>query len=685
MRVPWLLLAAVWLGLAAPVSAAESEAVRSPRATVTLVSDTDAISPGVPLRVALRLRLEPGWHTYWKNPGDAGAPAEIFFRLPAGMTAGEIAWPAPERLPEGPLMTFGYTGEVLLPVTLTPGAAAGQIEAQATWLACEKICVPEEGIFRLLLPAGSPGPAREAPLFVAADRAMPRPLPWPARIAADGVLAVQSPEISRATVADAWFMPDLPGVIEHSAAQLLATGADGLRLALTPASEFKPAAALAGLLTVVDRSGQRVVFSVAAAPGLLEVGTTDLPALPLLRAIAFAFLGGLILNLMPCVFPVLAMKAVSLAGLSGTARAAARRGALFYTLGVLMAFAVLAGALLAARSVGAAAGWGFQFQSPVFVAVMAWLLFAIGLNLSGVFAIEARLAGAGQNFASRGGVVGNFATGLLAAIVATPCTAPFMGAAIAAALGASVPVAIAVFLAMGLGLAAPYVVLAVTPGFARLMPRPGPWMDFLRQALAFPMYAASGWLVWVMSQSLGPPGVLVTVGGFLLVGLAARVFGGTQNSVGARPRRIGAGLAVVALLLAVALLPALSSVEPAVDRPVLETGADRFSAARLADLRAEGRPVFVNMTAAWCITCLVNERVALAPDAVRRQFAQRRIVYLKGDWTRQDPEITAFLRQHGRDGVPLYVFYPPRGPAIVLPQILTEGIVLDVLARGGGA
>ena len=672
MHTRWLLALFLLFAVAMPSVAAESEAVRSPRAIATLVSETDAPAPGKPFRVGLRLRMAPGWHTYWRNPGDAGVPPEISLSLPVDAKVSDIAWPAPERLPEGPIMTYGYTGEVLLPVTITPGTAIGTLEARASWLICEKICVPEEGVFRLTLAVGAGAPSAQAELFAAADRAMPRPFAGTARMGPDGSLTVQAPELTGGAVAEAWFFPETPGMIAHSKPQVLSIGADGLRLRMTPANDFKPGTTIGGVLMVTDRAGLHNAFSLTAAPGEVTVA----PRIPLVQAVLFAFLGGLLLNLMPCVFPVLAMKAVSLAGFADKARGAARVGAAFYTLGILVAFAILAGALLAARQAGAAVGWGFQFQSPVFVAVMAWVLFAIGLNLSGVFQVQTRLAGAGQGIAARGGALGSFATGLLAAVVATPCTAPFMGAAIAAALTASVPVMMAVFLAMGLGLAAPYVAVAVVPGLARMLPRPGGWMDVLKQILAFPMYAASAWMVWVMSQALGPSGVLVVLTGLLLVGFAGWALGLAQGSAG---RRVGRVLAVVAVVIALALLPGLAAQEPAM-AAAADAGTEAFSPSRLAALRAEGRPVFVNMTAAWCITCLVNERIALAPAAVRAAFTRERVAYLKGDWTRQDAAITAFLRAHGRDGVPLYVFYPPGGEGMVLPQILTEGTMLAAIA-----
>ncbi|HXT80761.1 MAG TPA: protein-disulfide reductase DsbD domain-containing protein [Acetobacteraceae bacterium] len=682
IRLPFpVLLLALFLAalLAGGAKAGESAPVSSKRATATLVSDTDAVAPGHTFRVGLRLQLAPGWHTYWKNPGDAGAPPQLSLTLPDGAKAGPIDWPTPQRIAEGPVMTYAYTNQVLLPVTVTP--AAGQagpvtIRAHASWLVCKDICVPEEGSFRLDLAAGTPAPSPQATLFAAHDRAVPRASPWQASVAPDGTLSVRGPELNTNTVADAWFIPNTPGRIKDDAAQPLSVGPNGFNLSLKPAADFTKADRLSGVLSVRDRTGEQtnVTIDAVRGPPLAPL----MP--PLARVLGFAFLGGLILNLMPCVFPVLAMKAVGLA--NSAARGQARAHAVSYTTGVLVTFAALAAGLLAARAAGAAAGWGFQFSSPVFVAAMAWLLFGVGLNLSGVFEIGSAMTGAGSRLADRRGHVGSFFTGLLAVLVATPCTAPFMGVAIAAGLAAPPAVTILVFLLMGAGLATPYVVLACIPGLAHLAPRPGRWMKVLKQGLAFPMYGAAAWLLWVVSQEAGSGGVLATAAGFVLLGFAGWAVGISQ--AGTRPnRRLGQSVATAALLAALAVLGGIATVPRTQAAAEATSGAEAFSPARLAALRAEGRPVFVNVTAAWCVTCLVNERVAIGTAAVQHAFETRHVAYLKGDWTRQDSAITAYLREHGRDGVPLYLYYPPGGgPPTTLPQILTENIVLGVLDRG---
>ena len=648
--------------------ALESQPVTTARDTATLVSEADSVAPGKPLRIALRLVMQPGWHTYWSNPGDAGAPPTLEV---AGASAGPIVYPAPEKLTEGSFTSYAYTGEVLLPVTIA-SPAPGTLSAHATWLICAKICVPEEARFTLAMPAGKGEPGKQAPLFAASDARTPRQSPFPSHIAQNGTLWLEG---IVAPVVKADFFPETAGLIDDGALQSPHTAGSRLTLNLKRRAAFKPDAPLSGVLTLTDTAGERTSLHITATPAPLPADATP-PATGLVEALLLAFAGGLILNLMPCVLPVLAMKALAVSRLSGAGRAHVRREAASYTLGVLVAFGALGGATLAVRAAGGDAGWGVQFQSAVFTTAMAWLLFGIGLNMSGVFQAGAGLAGTGQNLASRG----SFFTGLLAVVVATPCTAPFMGAALAAALALPALAGMAIFLCLGMGLAAPYALLALWPGLARLLPRPGAWMELLRSLLAFPMYGAALWMVWVVSQQTGSAGLLATFVGFLLLGFAAWALGYVQTHQGPRGLTAaswGAVAASLALLATLALAPAgappgLASTD----------GSERFTATRLAALRAEHRPVFVDMSAAWCVTCLVNERVALAPDAVRDAFAAHHVAYLKGDWTRRDPAITAFLSQYDRPGVPLYVFFHADGTSELLPQILTAGDVTAALLRG---
>jgi thiol:disulfide interchange protein DsbD len=657
--------------LAAPTLAQARQSARqiTSHTTAALISETDTYKPGQPLRIGLQLTIAPGWHTYWLNPGDAGAPPTLDVSGDVtGAQAGPIAYPTPTREQDGPFTSFVYQNRVLLPVTVTPSAQATgplRLQAHASWLVCEKLCVPEEGDFAVVLPPGDGVPGVDAAAFAATDAASPRPSPFPAHVAADGSLRLEAPGVRPVSV---YVFPNESGVIDQGAAQRFESDADGVTIHLKPLSKASLSKPFAGVVTLTDQAERteslRFEATTSGAPPVAP------PALPgLIDALVLAFLGGLVLNLMPCVMPVLAMKALALARLSGAARSRIRHESLLYTAGVLVAFAAIGGVTLAVGAAGGSAGWGVQFQSAAFSAGMALLMLAVALNFSGVFEVGAGFAGFGQSLAQRG----SFFTGLLAVVVATPCTAPFMATALAAAVALPPTEGMAIFLALGMGLAAPYAMLAVFPGAARLLPRPGAWMERLKHALALPMYAAAAFLAWVVWHAAGTLGLLAVLaaGGLLIV--AGLIWGRHQRGVASSTHRAG-GLGAFATAGLIVALLALHA--PAPPPMTLAAGSEPFSQARLDALRAAHRPVLVDMSAAWCITCLVNERVALAPAPVRAAFAQHGVAYLVGDWTRQDPGITAFLRQYGRNGVPLYVYFPAQGAPQVLPQILTQAAVL---------
>ena len=653
----------------ARATAAESRPFTTARDAVSLVSESDTVRPGHPLRLGLHFRLAPGWHTYWSNPGDAGAPPAVELR---GAVAGPLSYPAPQRLREGPFTSYAYIGEVMLPFAANPPAKAGAVslDAHANWLVCAAICVPEEATLHLDLPAGDGAPGPQAALFAAADAATPRASPFAAHVSPQGVLWLAAPGLSLRSAA---FFPAEAGLIDQGAPQVLRVRAGRVELALKP---LKPnLGALAGLLALTDAGGQVENLWVQATPAALPASAGDDAAPGLLRALLLAFAGGLVLNLMPCVLPVLAMKALALARLSGAARAHVRGQAALYTLGVLAAFCTVGALTLGARALGGDGGWGVQFQSAVFTAGMAMLLFAIGLNLSGVFQVGGTLAGAGQGLAARGA----FFTGLLAVVVATPCTAPFMGAALAASLALPPAQGMLIFVALGLGLASPYAALALSPGAASVLPRPGAWMDTFKHLLAFPMYAAALWMLWVASQQTGPAGLAAILAAALLTAFAAWAYGYAQHRGRGRLLNLSA-LAALACLGAVLASLGFTAGAPGPAARAAD-GSEPFSPAKLAALRAQHRPVFVDMSAAWCVTCLVNERLALDTPDIRTAFTRSGTTLLRGDWTRQDASITTFLHEHGRSGVPLYVFYPAQGEPATLPQILTPGVVLSTLGK----
>jgi thiol:disulfide interchange protein DsbD len=696
MRLLVCALAAVtWLASVAGAVAAPGP--QDLKVRTELVGEVGSVEPGATFWLGLHQRIAPGWHTYWINPGDSGEPATVAWTLPPGFVAGPIVWPHPERIPTGSLMSYGYTGEVVLlvPVTAPRGLDPGTrvtLGGRASWLVCEKICIPEEAAVELALPVGSaPSEPAGAALIRTARRAVPVPSPWPVSfsLAPDSVsLRIAAAGFAAERVDDVWFYPSRGGVIDHAAPQDARIGADGLTLRVRRGPGSEPiGASLDGVLVVterLDRGPTRQAFSVSSVRG--AAGAHAEPGF-LLPAVALALAGGLLLNLMPCVLPVLSVKALAIVRHADVDRL--RRHGAAYTAGVLVSFALVAGALLALRAGGEQVGWGFQLQSPPVVTLLAYVFFAMALALSGVLGISGRFAGAGDALAARAGYAGSFFTGALATVAATPCTAPFMGVAVGFALTQSWTTALLVFEALGLGLALPYLLLTLVPGWRRLVPRPGPWMDVLKQLLAFPLYGSVVWLVWVVSRQAGPAGVVVVLTGLVLIALAAWLHA-TTRTARARWRRLGAAASLASALLALALGSTVVGASPEPALPRADGGApwEPFRAERLAELRARGTPVFLNVTAAWCITCLVNERVALRGPAVAEAFARRGVVYLKADWTTRDAEITKVLGAFGRSGVPLYVLYsggPPAGtpsPApLVLPQILTEGTILDAVGK----
>ena len=684
-----LILAAA-LVAAGATAALATPAPASPLVRVELLAETQSIAAGRTFWIALRQVITPGWHTYWMNPGDAGEPPRIEWTLPAGFTAGEIQWPPPERIAAGPAMSYGYSREVVLPIAVTapPGLGPGArvtLRGQASWIVCEKTCVPEEAAIALTLPVTATTPApdpRGAPLIAAARRAVPAPSPWPASFVATPervTFAIAARGLDAQRVSEAWFYPARWGAIEHAAPQRWHIDDAGLTLEVArgPLPEAV-AGPLEGVLVVSERLDSGIAhqaFAVRAEPRAAG------PGLSLLQAAALALAGGLVLNLMPCVLPVLSVKALGLVRHASGRRAALRVHGLAYTGGVLVSFALVAGTLLGLRAGGQQLGWGFQLQSPLFVTLLAYVLFVMALSLSGVIVVGARWTGAGQALAARPGYAGSFFTGALATVAATPCTAPFMSAALGYAVTQPWTSALLVFEALGLGLALPYLLLTLVPAWQRLLPAPGSWMVRLEQLLAFPLYASVAWLVWVVSQQAGPSGVAAALAGLVLIAFAVGL-SRISRAAGGRWRRV-ATASVVALGVAAIGAPALDSL---VDTRAAARGAraeggawEPFSPQRLAELRAAGTPVFLNVTAAWCLTCLVNERVALRSSAVTDAFVRKGVVRLKADWTTRDPAITRVLGSFERNGVPLYLLYPP-GPAaepIVLPQILTEGVVVD--------
>ena len=712
MRLPHFVIALFLLLAACLPACAASSSADAPHVHVQLVFRKAQLFPGAGDHGGLYFKLEPGWHVYWKNPGDAGEPPHIHWTLPEGVTAEPLQFTAPKRLPLGPLMDYGYENEVLFPFRLViaksvkPGKAV--LHAKVDWLVCRERCIPGKADLEIMQMILATAPAAEmddgpgVEIWRRLAVHLPDSLP-----PNDRANFQPTKEGFRLTVetgqreTEAAFFPEDPDILDNPAPQKLTTTATGLILDLKKDAQL--AANPAQLKGVLELSGGRA-FEIVALP----IGTTALtpisaatsttssnpapitaPSLSwalLLRTSALAFLGGLLLNLMPCVFPVLFLKGLALVNSGNEERHKLRAHGLVYAAGILVSFWALVAVLLGLRAAGATLGWGFQFQSPVFLSLMAGLLFFLGLSLAGQFEIGLTLTSAGGSLAQKRGYTGSFFTGVLAVVVATPCTAPFMGAAIGYALSRSALVTFAIFTALALGLAAPYVVLTLHPAWTRLLPKPGVWMEVLRQAVAVPIFATVIWLAWVLASAYGATVLAALLASFLLLAIAGWFLGRWPA------KRWSTAVAALILLGVIALAifgqklvgeSTGKSIQPgSADQNFTATAWQPWSADAVSRYQVEGRPVFVDFTASWCLSCQVNERVALNRPEVQQAFQSANVVLLRADWTRHDEAITQALTALGRSGVPAYALYVPGNSSPrLLPEVLTPGIVTDALSK----
>lgn len=681
------------LALCAPFHAQAAETAKTEHVTARLVSDARSVEAGGTITVGIHKLIKPKWHTYWQNAGDAGTETSIAWTLPQGGTPSEILWPAPKRLMIGPVANYGYENEVTLltKITLPENLRAGetfQIKAVVDWLVCEEICIPEQVKLDLSLPIVAKGFSTGISLreIESARAKLPVENAWPftANVKNGKIeLLAASADIHRSKITSAHFFASDWGVVKHAADQFVQVEDGNLSITVEPYDSKIPQV-LRGVLVVDEMSLGKTVqqaYAVEAplAGTLAPQGSFAMPQINLATALVFALLGGIILNLMPCVFPVLSIKVLALVNNARMSRRRRHAYGIAYTLGVLACFGVFAAIVLAFKAGGAELGWGFQFQSPLFVLLLAYLMFAVGLSQSGLLSFGNSLSRFGR-FGGSDSYAMSFLMGGLAAIVATPCTAPFMGAALGFAVGQPAPILVAIFFALGLGLALPYLLLCYWPSLLRYLPRPGPWMERLKQALAFPMYATAIWLVWVLAQQAGANAVAAALGGMLLIAFAAWLIASSGKTWRSASYTLSAASLLGALALGFYFVNGASAPEQTANA---NARYEAYTPTRLEELRAQNRPVFVNLTAAWCITCLVNERVALERANVISAFESANIAYLKGDWTHRDPAITQMLAKFGRNGVPLYVFYPAgtSSQPVVLPQILTPEIVLREIGQ----
>jgi thiol:disulfide interchange protein/DsbC/DsbD-like thiol-disulfide interchange protein len=688
--------------------------VKTEHVEAELVSERTALVPGKPITLALHLKMAEGWHTYWSNPGESGLPTTITWKLPDGVGVGAIQWPAPRSLPTGPLVNYGYEGQVLLLTGLTVprDAAVGstyKLAAHAEWLVCKDVCIPEGADLDISLPVSDrsdPYP-QWGSAIAAARAALPTPLQgWQVSARADGakVALTLTPPGGAADPGPLQFFPYDEGRIEPSGKQIVTRDASGAYMMTLPAAiqlapDFKRVAGVVTAGKGFVEDGERVAavtidvplvgtVTAGAKPSSASMPAPDLAVptgastgaeLSLAAAVLLAFVGGLVLNLMPCVFPVLSLKALHLAQGHAKPRVQRLQGIAFAS-GVIATFVALAGLLLVLRAAGEQLGWGFQLQSPPVVIGLAVLFFVLGLNLSGVFEFASLVPSSAGDWTARNPYVDSVLSGVLAVVIASPCTAPFMGAALGFAFAQPAIVTLGIFVALGMGMALPYTLLAWFPAWRRWLPRPGVWMERMKQALAFPLYATVAWLVWVLGAQVDNDAVVRLLVALVVIAMALwawRIF-----KIG--HRRSWAGVAAVALVSSIVIVsPLLRSAD--IEAPSAVAAAatgpwHAFTPTTVADLGSAGRPVFIDFTAAWCVTCQVNKRLVLNNAEIHEAFARRGVELVRADWTRRDPVITQALAALGRQGVPVYVLYRPGKTPLVLPEILKKQIVFDALA-----
>jgi len=641
--------------------------------SVALTSDSATVPAGGQVWLGIEERPAAGWHTYWINPGDSGEAPQVAWSLPRGAAVSSLRFPAPRRLAYPGVVTYGYDAPVVLLARLTvpaalPAGADLPVRAHVSTLVCAEVCEPVEADVAIDLRVGAAATGRLAQALAA----LPRPLDGHPRIAheTDPTLTFTPPAgVTLAVGGESYLFPEDGRLWPAGVDERFSTDGHVLNVTLHGGHAWRAPGAR-GVL----RLGDGRAYEVALAP------QTPAPAWDLVVAVGLALAGGLVLNLMPCVFPVLSMKLLAITR-TGHDRGLARLEAASYFAGVVSSFVLLALALEAARAMGLAVGWGFQLQSPVVTGLLSAVLLLVGLNLSGLFEIGAGLQSLTGGLAIGGtgrfsALLGAGLTGVLAVVVAAPCTAPFMATAIGFALTRGGWPSVAVFTALGTGFALPFVLLTLAftamPGLARFMPRPGAWMNRLRQALAIPMYAAALWMTWVFAQQAG---ITATIGlaaalAALVLFLATRAWPPAWRSL---ILVMAIGLGIGGAAAAVTRLEAPIRLAAAGDR------REAFSAERLAQLRGEGRPVLVDLTAGWCVTCKVNESLVLENSRVAAAMARTGTVWMVGDWTRRDAAITGYLSQFGRSGVPLYVLYLPNADPRVLPQVLTVDEVVSAV------
>jgi len=671
--------------------------VVTPNVNAQLIVESTTVKPGESFWVALKLDIREGWHTYWRNPGDSGQATAINWVLPEGVTAGKIQWTYPERQYVGPVANYGYHGTVLHLVEMQLDSlwSVGQsveMTAQANWLVCEEECIPEKANLEVSILSSDATPDLD-PAHVEAFASTRTKLPQPLEVKVgyqylsenQSVRLEFSPHPQLLQAKHIEFFPFKWGFIQAPADQqlIINPGFVAMNVVQGDLSFDQP---VGGVLVVSQPEGETVAYSVNAQPGPLVHAIEPVVSIGLVSALILAFIGGVILNLMPCVFPVLSIKAMGLVSQAGESPRSVRSHGWVYCSGILTSFALLGIVLLLLKAAGEQIGWGFQLQSPLFVSLIAILMYLMGLSLSGFFELGISMMNRGSGLAQKPAYTGSFFTGVLAVVVATPCTAPLMGPALGYGLTQPPIIAMSVLMSLGLGLAFPYLLLSYLPVLSKKLPKPGVWMERFKQFLAFPMYLTAAWLAWVLGQQIGSNGmflllvVLITVTFLIWLLKSLATISGAWGIAGKACSGV-VSVAVLGILFVINSMNLNSTVSASTESEKPGPAFEAFKQAKLDSLLAQGQPVFINMTAAWCITCLANEQIALSSTKLSDFFIDRGITYMKGDWTNQDAEITRYLQSFGRSSVPLYVYYPPgTDQPRILPQILTLATVMEYMS-----
>jgi len=653
----------------------------------TLISEHARVAPGQTIWLGFNIRPDKGWHTYWENAGDSGLGSTFTWDLPDGAIPGKLYYGIPSRLPFEPLMNYGFKGDTTLLVPIdVPVNASGifPVQADVEWLVCEQECIPQFGSFQLNIPVGEPElNTQAASIFSDARAQLPSPDLYDADLTVDtnySLLTINMSDAAIADIANAYFFPLSEGVTEYAANQVVQISDRGLTIRMNRYGGDAIPEMGDGLLKIFKPDGSIFATTLMSVPvtqaSLLAQRTTGTAnpkeVMSWWLAAIYAFIGGLILNLMPCVFPVLSLKAFALMQAGGLSQRERIAEGWSYTAGIVASFAVIVGVLFALRAGGAAVGWAFQLQDPTFLAFMVVVMLLVGLSMSGFFEIITGLEGSGQGLAATGGNKGAFFTGVLATLVATPCTAPFMAPALGFAITQPISIASIVFLMLALGLAFPFLLLSYSPRLAAMLPRPGAWMETLKQFLAFPLYLTAAWLLWVFTSVAGPDAMFQLVATLIGVVMAIWLY---QQSGKYLWRGISAGVLLVSLAYAYD-----ATLDPAPAKSAVSADTTAYTQDVLDAAVGGDQAVFAYFTADWCITCKVNEKTALFRDETKQLFADKNIKLIKGDWTNKNAEIASLLAKYQRAGVPLYLYFPAgqREP-VILPEVLSVSIIREAL------